>query len=136
MFVEIVVAASASFLIFAGKDLHRLFTILIHPFFSPLRSLRSPPIHGFFQGNDPDVENADPSILHEKWVQEYGPVFNFKAAVGVRRTQLFRVAFVAYGRCNTLLDGPSLRRRRSRGFAHHKQQRRLSETSGGPERVK
>jgi hypothetical protein len=87
MFLEFVVAAFALFLGLAGKDLHRLFKILIHPLFSPLRSLRSPPSNGFFRGNRSDVENADPSILHEKWVQEYGPVFNFKIAMGVRPYQ-------------------------------------------------
>ncbi|PPQ79656.1 hypothetical protein CVT26_015782 [Gymnopilus dilepis] len=52
---------------------------------SPLNDLPGPPSTHWFFGNLKDIWKADNSVLHEKWVEEYGPTLKYKGFLQTSR---------------------------------------------------
>jgi len=52
---------------------------------SPLRLLPGPPNPSFFFGQMREIFKADNSVLHEAWVEKYGPNVTYKGLLGMRR---------------------------------------------------
>jgi hypothetical protein len=56
---------------------------LLHPRFSPLRLLPGPPSSSWIYGNFKQIFKEEPMIMHEKWLEEYGSTYKYKAFFGV-----------------------------------------------------
>ncbi|ESK86852.1 cytochrome p450 [Moniliophthora roreri MCA 2997] len=52
---------------------------------SPLKDLPGPPSDSIVWGNLKQIFKAENSVLHEKWVEEYGPTIRYKAFFGDNR---------------------------------------------------
>uniref|UniRef100_A0A0W0FNH7 Cytochrome p450 n=2 Tax=Moniliophthora roreri TaxID=221103 RepID=A0A0W0FNH7_MONRR len=52
---------------------------------SPLNDLPGPPNDSLFWGNVKQIRKAEVSVLHEKWIEEYGPTIRFKVFFGANR---------------------------------------------------
>ncbi|KAJ2914206.1 hypothetical protein MD484_g6197, partial [Candolleomyces efflorescens] len=52
---------------------------------SPLRHLPGPPSKGFIWGNLKEIVDAENSVLHEKWIEEYGSTITYKGLFGMHR---------------------------------------------------
>lgn len=52
---------------------------------SPLQLLPGPPSRSFIYGNMKEIWIADNSVLHEKWIEEYGPTMKYTSFVGIGR---------------------------------------------------
>ncbi|TFK25769.1 hypothetical protein FA15DRAFT_328917 [Coprinopsis marcescibilis] len=50
-----------------------------------VRCLPGPPSSSFVYGNMKEIWQADNSVLHEKWVKEYGPTLRYKSFFGIDR---------------------------------------------------
>jgi hypothetical protein len=75
--------AAVVFLAFA-KDIAKIFRVVIHPYFSPMRILPGPAPTNWLFGNLKEVIDADPAEMHEKWAKEFGPVLKYKVMLQVR----------------------------------------------------
>ncbi|TFK45693.1 cytochrome P450 [Heliocybe sulcata] len=65
---------SAAALLFG---LYKLLRLFIRPYFSPTRALPGPPSPSWLWGNFKDIVKADNSVLHEAWLDKYGPVIRY-----------------------------------------------------------
>ncbi|KAJ7778733.1 cytochrome P450 [Mycena maculata] len=65
--------------------LYQILKLIYGEFNSPLRLLPGPKSTHFFYGNLRDIWKAENSVLHEQWVQEYGPTIKYKAFFGMTR---------------------------------------------------
>ncbi|KAE9397676.1 cytochrome P450 [Gymnopus androsaceus JB14] len=45
---------------------------------SPLQTLPGPPNSSFMYGNSREIQDAENSVVHEKWVEEYGSTITYK----------------------------------------------------------
>lgn len=61
------------------------YATVIQPYFSELRQLPGPPSPSFLFGNFRQIWNADNSVLHEEWVEEYGNTLQYKGMFNVRK---------------------------------------------------
>ncbi|KZT65827.1 cytochrome P450 [Daedalea quercina L-15889] len=61
-----------------GYGLYRLASLLVEPFFSPLRDLPGPPSPSFIFGNLKQIFDAENSVLHEAWTEQYGTTLKYK----------------------------------------------------------
>lgn len=52
---------------------------------SPLQLLPGPPSPSFIYGNMKEIWTAENSVLHEKWIEEYGPTMKYRSFVGTGR---------------------------------------------------
>uniref|UniRef100_A0A0W0G9B1 Cytochrome p450 n=2 Tax=Moniliophthora roreri TaxID=221103 RepID=A0A0W0G9B1_MONRR len=52
---------------------------------SPLLDLPGPPNDNLFWGNLKQIFRAENSVLHEKWVEAYGPTIRYRAFLGANR---------------------------------------------------
>ncbi|KAF5318106.1 hypothetical protein D9619_012269 [Psilocybe cf. subviscida] len=52
---------------------------------SPLRELPGPPSSSIIYGNMKEIWHAENSVLHEKWVEEYGSTITYKSILGLPR---------------------------------------------------
>jgi len=58
--------------------LYQLVKLIITQRKSPLRDLPGPETSHWFYGNLREIWKADNSVLHEKWVSQYGPTLTYK----------------------------------------------------------
>ncbi|KAF8960371.1 cytochrome P450 [Flammula alnicola] len=65
--------------------LYKLAKFLYDQWTSPLRVLPGPPNSSFIFGNLKEIWEAENSVLHEKWVEQYGSTIKYKAFVGSNR---------------------------------------------------
>ncbi|KAJ7144759.1 cytochrome P450 [Mycena crocata] len=65
--------------------LYEIVKLVYNEFNSPLRHLPGPKSTHLLFGNLKDIWKAENSVLHEKWVQEYGPTLKYKAFFGMTR---------------------------------------------------
>ncbi|KAJ6510544.1 cytochrome P450 [Mycena sanguinolenta] len=65
--------------------LYELFKIVYGELTSPIRRLPGPKSTHWFYGNMRDIFKAENSVLHEQWVQEYGPTIKYKVFFGMTR---------------------------------------------------
>lgn len=63
--------------------LYKLGETLVAPYFSPLRDLPGPPRPSWAFGNLKQIFDAENSVLHEAWVQEYGTTLKYKGWLNV-----------------------------------------------------
>ncbi|KAJ3514175.1 hypothetical protein NLJ89_g2525 [Agrocybe chaxingu] len=63
----------------------KTFKFLYAEWTSPLHALYGPPSTSFIYGNIKEISDAENSVLHEKWVEEYGPTLKYKAFFGMNR---------------------------------------------------
>ncbi|EEB94311.1 hypothetical protein MPER_06891 [Moniliophthora perniciosa FA553] len=52
---------------------------------SPWKDLPGPPNDSIIWGNVKQIHKEELSVLHEKWVEEYGPTIRFKVFFGANR---------------------------------------------------
>ncbi|KAI0037006.1 cytochrome P450 [Vararia minispora EC-137] len=96
MLLQLSLSLVAALLAVSVKSIYKLVLYVVHPFFSPLKNLRSPPSHGFFTGNLKEVLRTNPSLMHEQWVEAYGPVFKYKVEMGADRLFVLDVRAVTH----------------------------------------
>ncbi|KAJ6606201.1 cytochrome P450 [Mycena vulgaris] len=65
--------------------LYEILKLVYQEFNSPLRHLPGPKSSHFFYGNFKEIWQAENSVLHEKWVQQYGPTLKYKGFFGLTR---------------------------------------------------
>ncbi len=58
---------------------------------NPLKEFPGPPSPSWLYGNVRQIWDAENSVLHEKWVEEYGSTIKYKAFLGVRRLAISEV---------------------------------------------
>ncbi|KAI0039109.1 hypothetical protein FA95DRAFT_1550876, partial [Auriscalpium vulgare] len=79
MFWSIITALIAGVALLNARALLDFITrIIIQPYFSPLRDLKGPPSPSWFFGHMKLMQEHGVINCHEKWVEEYGPVFRPK----------------------------------------------------------
>ncbi|KAF9464574.1 cytochrome P450 [Collybia nuda] len=64
---------------------YRVLRLYYEEYTSPLRDLPGPKSSSFIYGNIKDIWEAENSVLHEKWVQEYGKTIQYSGFFGIRR---------------------------------------------------
>ncbi|KAJ7262670.1 cytochrome P450 [Mycena haematopus] len=82
MLLKLLVSVSGSLGIYA---LYEILKIAYGEFTSPIRQLPGPKATHWFYGNLKDIFKAETSVLHEQWVQEYGPTIKYKIFLGMTR---------------------------------------------------
>ncbi|KAF8968276.1 cytochrome P450 [Flammula alnicola] len=65
--------------------LYRLAKFIYDQRTSPLRVLPGPPSPSLIFGNMKEIGEAENSVLHEKWVEQYGSTIKYKSFVGLNR---------------------------------------------------
>ena len=85
---------------YVAKLLHRVF----HPYFSPLRDLKGPKSTSLFYGNLKEIFTAEAMELHERWREEYGPVYKYKGFFNVRRPPFSLILFSRTPRCRATVS--------------------------------
>ncbi|KAJ7016830.1 cytochrome P450 [Mycena alexandri] len=82
MFLKLLasLAGSAAFL-----GLYQILKLVYQSFNSPLRHLPGPKSTHFFFGNFREIWKAENSVMHEQWVQEYGPTIKYQGLFGITR---------------------------------------------------
>ncbi|CAK5263997.1 unnamed protein product [Mycena citricolor] len=65
--------------------LYELLKLVYKEFNSPIKHLPGPKPTHWFYGNMRDIFRAEASVLHEQWVQEYGPTIKYKGLFGMSR---------------------------------------------------
>lgn len=66
-----------------GFVLYQILSWLLSPLTSPLRNLPGPPSPSWVYGNFIDIFKADNSVLHEKWLDQYGDTIKYRVLFGV-----------------------------------------------------
>ncbi|KDR80817.1 hypothetical protein GALMADRAFT_241271 [Galerina marginata CBS 339.88] len=64
---------------------YKFFDFIYVQWTSPLNDLPGPPSTSLFYGNLKEIMEAENSVLHEQWVEEYGPVIKYKGLFGLNR---------------------------------------------------
>ncbi|KAG8804095.1 hypothetical protein FRC17_006042, partial [Serendipita sp. 399] len=79
--ISLVKTFSYASLVLLLTPIFKLITILIRPYFSPLRELRGPPGGSWITGhiNDLNRSEKDRAECHLNWVKEYGHVYVYKS---------------------------------------------------------
>ncbi|KAL5498061.1 hypothetical protein ACEPAH_2992 [Sanghuangporus vaninii] len=120
---------------------------VLRPLSTPLRSLPGPPSSSFIYGNLSEIRKADVLELHEKWAQEYGSVFKYKAFFGEDRlcTMDLRALNHILTHSMDYQKPPQARRNLARLLGDgilvtegdkHRQQRRIMNPSFGPSSIR
>ncbi|KAJ7700852.1 cytochrome P450 [Mycena rosella] len=65
--------------------LYEILKLVYQEFNSSLRHLPGPKSTHFFYGNFREIWKAENSVLHEQWVQQYGPTLKYKGFFGLTR---------------------------------------------------
>ncbi|KIM49563.1 hypothetical protein M413DRAFT_21761 [Hebeloma cylindrosporum] len=65
--------------------IYKLFRFFYNNLTSPLRVLPGPPSVSIIYGNLKQIWEAENSVLHEKWVEEYGSTITYKGFIGMNR---------------------------------------------------
>ncbi|KAH9951981.1 cytochrome P450 [Amylocystis lapponica] len=73
----------AAFIVYRIGLLIRL--VIILPYKSSLRTLPGPPSPSLLYGHLKAVNNAENSVLHELWTEQYGPTFKYKSFMNTDR---------------------------------------------------
>ncbi|KAF7328914.1 hypothetical protein MVEN_02521200 [Mycena venus] len=82
MFLKLLASIAGSLGAFA---LYELLKMIYGEFTSPIRHLPGPKPTHWFYGNLKDIFKAENSVLHEQWVQEFGPTIKYKVIGRVTR---------------------------------------------------
>ncbi|KAG6809703.1 hypothetical protein H0H92_015069 [Tricholoma furcatifolium] len=80
--VQLVGSLSATLVAYGA---YRLLQLIYEEVTSPLRDLPGPPSPSFIYGNMQEIWAAENSILHEKWIKEYGSTIQYKIVFNLRR---------------------------------------------------
>ncbi|PPQ82383.1 hypothetical protein CVT25_008344 [Psilocybe cyanescens] len=64
---------------------YKVAKVLYDQWISPLRVLRGPPSSSWMYGHMKEIYEAENSVLHEKWVEEYGSTLTYKSYFGSNR---------------------------------------------------
>jgi len=73
----------AGFLLFLAYAVYRLY---IHPnYLSTIANIPGPPTDNLITGNLQAIFKAEPGILHNKWIEEHGPVLQYRGFLGDNR---------------------------------------------------
>jgi len=65
--------------------LYKVIKLIYGEVTSPLRDLPGPKSSSWIYGNFKEIWEAENSVLHEKWVQQYGPTLRYKGFLGLTR---------------------------------------------------
>ncbi|GLB35548.1 putative cytochrome p450 [Lyophyllum shimeji] len=65
--------------------LYRGLKVIYEQITSPLRHLPGPKSKSWIYGNFKEIWEAENSVLHEQWIQEYGPTIQYAGILGMRR---------------------------------------------------
>ncbi|KII91512.1 hypothetical protein PLICRDRAFT_135746 [Plicaturopsis crispa FD-325 SS-3] len=76
------VSAGATLVAFG---LYKLAELVYKNISSPLQNLPGPPSSSWVYGNFREILQADPSVVHEKWVEQYGQTFKYAGLGNVPR---------------------------------------------------
>ncbi|KAL5478249.1 hypothetical protein ACEPAI_2433 [Sanghuangporus weigelae] len=120
---------------------------VLRPLSSPLRSLPGPRSSNFIYGNLSEIRKADVLELHEKWAQEYGNVFKYKAFFGEDRLCTMDLRAINHILTHSIdyQKPPQARRNLARLLGDgilvtegekHRQQRRIMNPSFGPSSIR
>ncbi|KAI0037005.1 cytochrome P450 [Vararia minispora EC-137] len=96
MLYEALTAAVVVVSLALAKDVAKLIRNAIRPYFSPLRIVPGPKSTHWLWGNMREILKADPSEMHDRWEQEYGPVLKYKILMGVNRLSVTDVRALGY----------------------------------------
>ncbi|KZV67879.1 cytochrome P450 [Peniophora sp. CONT] len=80
MISRVLATVVAAAVVLAGKDAYKLVQILVHPYFSPMRSVDGPPDP---DGSDYDTVLKDDPLVMERWAREYGSVYKYAAKLKI-----------------------------------------------------
>lgn len=82
--LDLVTTAALAITVVAGTVVvQALFPIVKQRLTSPLRLLPGPEGGHWFFGNAKVVQEADPSTIQEKWMEQYGPTLSYRDILGV-----------------------------------------------------
>ncbi|KAJ8463981.1 hypothetical protein ONZ45_g17392 [Pleurotus djamor] len=120
---------------------YKLFQLVYSELTSPLRHLPGPKSSSWLYGNFKEIFDAENSVLHEKWVSEYGPTIKYRGMFGI--TRLYTVDPKALNHILMKTDvyhKPSAARhalQRILGEGEkHKQQRKIMNPAFGPIQIR
>ncbi|KAG7086399.1 hypothetical protein E1B28_002354 [Marasmius oreades] len=68
----------------SGLLVYHVLKLVYKEYTSPNRRLPGPPRKSWIYGNLNEVFSAENSVMHEKWVEEYGPTIRYHGFLGVR----------------------------------------------------
>ncbi|KAF9009541.1 cytochrome P450 [Cyathus striatus] len=84
--MDVVQVAGTAIGALASYGLFKLLRMLYNETFaSPIRDLPGPPSKSFIYGNLKEIWDAENSVLHEKWAEEYGSTIKYKGFLGTNR---------------------------------------------------
>ncbi|CAL1709423.1 unnamed protein product [Somion occarium] len=75
----------AAFVALIFIALWKVVPFVVRPYLSPLRRLPGPPSPSWFYGHFRDIFKAENSVLHEKWIEEYGNVITYAGFLNINR---------------------------------------------------
>ncbi|KAF6758735.1 cytochrome P450 [Ephemerocybe angulata] len=70
---------------FGAYGVYRAISFLWGNYTSPVRILPGPSSPGWLWGNIKQIQDAENSVLHEKWAREYGSTLSYRAMFGIPR---------------------------------------------------
>ncbi|KAJ7750274.1 cytochrome P450 [Mycena metata] len=82
MFLKLLASLAGSAVLFG---LYQILKLVYQVFNSPVRHLPGPKPTHFFFGNFREIWKAENSVMHEQWVQEYGPTIKYQGLFGITR---------------------------------------------------
>ncbi|KAJ6630229.1 cytochrome P450 [Mycena sp. CBHHK59/15] len=82
MFVKLLASVIGTL---GAYGLYEVLKLFCQEFNSPLRHLPGPKPDHWFYGNFREIWKAENSVMHEKWVREYGPTLRYKGFFGLTR---------------------------------------------------
>ncbi|KAJ7144946.1 cytochrome P450 [Mycena crocata] len=82
MFLELLLSVFGTL---GAYILYHVLKCLYQEFNSPLRYLPGPKSTHFFYGNLKEVWQSDSSVLHEQWIEQYGPTLRYTGFLGLTR---------------------------------------------------
>ncbi|KAJ7334856.1 cytochrome P450 [Mycena albidolilacea] len=82
MLLKLAISVAGSLGVYA---LYEVLKLVYGELKSPIRYLPGPPSTHWFYGNLKEIFKAENSVLHEQWVQQYGPTIKYKVFLGMTR---------------------------------------------------
>ncbi|KAF8147753.1 cytochrome P450 [Mycena galopus ATCC 62051] len=89
MLLKLLISISGSLGVYG---LYELLKVVYGELRSPIRLLPGPKSTHWFYGNLREIFKAENSVLHEKWVEEYGPTIKYKIFLGKPESARFALA--------------------------------------------
>ncbi|TFY74216.1 hypothetical protein EWM64_g9797, partial [Hericium alpestre] len=121
--------------------------VFINPYLSSLRDIPGPASPSFIWGNMKEIFEAEALVLHEKWLDKYGPVIKYKGFLNLDRVLTLDLRAINHVLSHPMIYEKPEQVRRSLGeflgqgllFVEgdqHKQQRRIMSPAFGPTQVR